>query len=226
MQLTKMLAGGLAGLALLAVAAGLPALAQTTTPEAPAPAATLDKDLEALLATEKEARKACKVEICSILRSKKKDGPDVACHVIQTWPKQAMNAIFEKGAVSWPWGHAHCSADVKLKRADLVAAMSEPKYEATFDPHTVTCDIERGAGEEKYVFKVTLTPKVTFEGGKAVKADLQWGEIDAPMLAKGIIWPATKLDNQIGMFSGQFVEMVNRFVDKKCDEVKGDLKVE
>ena len=219
MPMSKTLVAGLLGLALLAVALPGAALAQTTPdPEA----ATGDKALDELLAKEKEARKACKVEICSILRSKKKEGPDVACHVIQTWPKQAMNAIFEKGHVSWPWGHAHCNADVKLKRADLVSAMTEAKYEATFDPHTVTCDIERGAGEEKYVFKVTMTPKVTFEGGKAVKADLQWGEVDAPLLAKGIIWPATKLDNQIGMFSGQFIEMVNRFIDKKCDEVKAD----
>lgn len=191
-----------------------------------APASTGDKALDELLAKEKEGRKACKIDICSALRSKKAEGADIACHVVQTLPKAGLNKMLEKGHVSWPWENVHCQSDINIKRAVLVSAMTQPKYEAAFEPTTVTCDIDRGAGTEKYVFKVALTPKVTFENGKATAAQLQWGEIEAPLLAKGVIWPITGIDNKTGMLSGQFTSMVNEFAAKKCDEVKDQLKAD
>ncbi len=210
-------AAGLLALALAVPAAS--ALAADT-----APVSTGDKALDELLTKEKEGRKACKIDICSALRSKTAAGADVSCHVVQTLPKAALNKLLEKGHVSWPWENVHCQSDIALKRAVLVSAMTQPKYEAAFEPTTVTCDIERGPTAEKYVFKVSLTPKVTFENGKATAAQLQWGEIDAPLLAKGVIWPITGIDNKTGMLSGKFTEMVNDFADKKCDEVKDQLK--
>ena len=193
----------------------------TVDPEA----ATGDKAMDELLAKEKEARKACKTDICSILRNHKAEGPDIGCHVVQTWPKQALDKMLARTHVSWPFSHVHCQTDVSLKRAILVDAMTKPSYEATFDPHTLNCDIEHGEnGSEKYSFKVSLAPKVTFENGKATKAELHWGDVEAPMLAKGVIWPITGLDNKTGMLSGQFIAMVNQFIEKKCDEVKDGLK--
>ena len=188
-------------------------------------AKTGDPVMDALLAKEKEARKACKIDICSILRGKKAEGPDPACHVVQTWPKQALNEMLAKSHIPWPYSNVKCQSDIKLKRATLVAAMTEAKYEATFDSHTLDCEIERGEGAEKYTFKVSLAPKVTFENGKATAAKLQWGDIEAPIVAKAVIYPIAGLDNQTGMLGGQFISMVNQFVDKKCDEVKADLKL-
>jgi len=187
-------------------------------------AATGDKAMDDLLAKEKEARKGCKIDICSILKGKKAEGPDVNCHIVQTWPKKALDEILGRSHVSWPYSHMHCQTDVAMKRATLVSAMAEAKYDAVFDPQTLSCEIERGAEAGTYSFKATLAPKVTFEGGKATKAELHWGDVEAPVLAKAVLWPITALDNKTGMLSGQFVSMINQFVDKKCDEVKGDLK--
>ena len=217
MMVTLALASGL-------ILAGGLAFAEDAAKPVDPEALTGDKAMDEILAKEKEARKACKVDICSILRGKKAEGADINCHVIQTWPKKALDEMLTKAHVSWPWSNVHCQTDVKLKRAMLVSAMTEPKYEATFDSHTLDCEIDRGAGAEKYTFKVALAPKVTFEGGKATKAELQWGDVEAPMLAKGVIWPITGLDNKTGMLSGQFVSMVNQFLEKKCDEVKDELK--
>ena len=188
-------------------------------------AKTGDPAMDALLAKEKEARKSCKIDICSILRGKKAEGADPSCHVVQTWPKPALDAMLAKTHVSWPYSTVHCQTDIKLKRATLVAAMTQAKYEAAFDSHTLDCEIERGAGIDKYTFKVAMAPKVTFENGKATAAQLQWGDIEAPLVAKAVIYPITGLDNQTGVLSGQFISMVNRFVDAKCDEVKADLKL-
>lgn len=201
--------------------APLPLAAETSSSTAESD--PVDAAMDALLAQQKESRKACKVEICSILRSKKADGPDVACHVVQTWPKKALDRIVGKAAVSWPLGHAHCQTDLKLKRTMLAAAMSETKYVAEMERMDVACEIERGAGEDPYKLKVSIQPKITFENGKATAAEMQWGTIEAPALAKGVIWPVAKLDNSLGVLSGQVVDMVNQFLDKKCDEVKDEL---
>jgi hypothetical protein len=212
------------GAGLLATALAMPV--GVTLAEETAPVSTGDKALDELLAKEKDGRKACKIQICSALRSKKVEGADISCNVVQTMPKAGLNKMLEKGHVSWPWENVHCQSDIKLKRAVLVSAMTQPKYEAAFEPTTVTCEIERGPTADKYVFKVSLTPKVTFENGKATAAELQWGELEAPLLAKGVLWPITGLDNKTGMLSGKFSEMVNDFANKKCDEVKDQLTLD
>ncbi len=216
------------GAAILAAALFMsvgPTLADDAAKPVDPSAKTGDPVMDALLAKEKEARKACKIDICSVLRGKKAEGSDPSCHVVQTWPKQAINDMIAKSHIPWPYSNVHCQTDIKLKRATLVAAMTEAKYEAEFDSHTLDCEIERGEGADKYTFKVNLKPKVTFENGKATAAKLQWGDIEAPLVAKAVIYPITGLDNTTGMLGGQFVSMINQFVDKKCDEVKADLKV-
>ncbi|MEE9587304.1 MAG: hypothetical protein V3V97_04695 [Hyphomicrobiaceae bacterium] len=185
--------------------------------------AKLDPELEAILKEEKAHRKACKVKICSILRNKSREGADVACNVIKTWPKPDLDKIVSKARVSWPWGHTRCVADIKVKRAVLVDAMTEPTYEAKFDEHQVNCEIERKKKGETYTFKISVTPTVTFENGKAKKAVLKWGELDAPTIAKGVIWPATALDNKLNVFGGEVVDVINTFAAKKCDEVKDEI---
>ncbi len=197
----------------------LPAVAAETIPDPEA--ATGDPALDALLAREKEARKACKVEICSLLRSKKVEGADVACSIVQTWPKKALNELISKARIEWPMGNALCKMDLKLNRATLAKAMSDAKGEVELNEQKLECDIEAAeAGGEKTTIKLSMKPKVTFENGVATKASFNWGAVEAPALAKGVIWPAVKLDNSLGMFSSTFVKMINRFTTTKCDEVK------
>ena len=49
---------------------------------------------------------------------------------------------------------------------------------------------------------------------------MNWGTIDAPMLAYSVIWPGAKLDNSLNVLGGQVVKMTNEFMGKKCDKVK------
>ena len=143
---------------------------------------------------EREARKGCKVAICAAFRNRKPDGGDVSCNVIKSWRKEQLSKMVERAKVSWPWGRVKCSAPILLKRDVLIKAMTEPAYEATLDKQKVACEVERekdGNAEIKFEF----TPKVQFEKGKAVKATLNWGEIEAPTLVKGAMWTATATDN-------------------------------
>jgi hypothetical protein len=167
---------------------------------------------------EKEARKACKVDICRALHTKDASG-DIACHVIKSWRKEQLVKLVSKLKVTWPYDGAQCSMELSVKRDDLARAMTEPKVEIEFQKHTVTCTIaseKKGATE----FKFDLTPKVTFENGKAIKAHANWGKVAAPTLIKSAMWTATAADNTVNLLSGTIVDEVNDFVSKRCDEVK------
>jgi hypothetical protein len=167
---------------------------------------------------EKEARKACKVDICRALHTKDASG-EIACHVIKSWRKEQLAKLVSKLKVTWPYDGAQCSMELSVKRDDLARAMTEPKVEIEFQKHTVMCTIaseKKGATE----FKFDLTPKVTFENGKATKAHANWGKVEAPTLIKSAMWTATAADNTVNLLSGTIVDEVNDFVSKRCDEVK------
>ena len=82
-----------------------------------------------------------------------------------------------------------------------------------------TVDREKDAGSE---IKFDFSPKITFEKGKAVKAHLNWGKIEAPTLVKGAMWTATATDNTFNVLQSTMVEDINDFIDKKCLEVKDE----
>lgn len=208
----------------VAIVAALPMLAAIVPPTAVAQTAKDEKKAAVVLTpaeiAEREGRKACKVAICAGFHNRKADGSDIACNVVKTWRKETLNAMVSKAKVSWPWGPVTCTADVKVKRDLLIRAMTEDKYEAQLDQHHVVCEVEQEKGPSKITFD--FKPKVTFEKGKATKAALNWGKIDAPALVKGAMWTATATDNTFNVLQGSMVEDINDFITTKCDEVKAD----
>ncbi len=168
---------------------------------------------------EKEARKACKADICSAFRAKQAAGADIACTVVKSWRKEQLGKLVGKMKVSWPYEGVRCTSAVNLKRADLDKAMSSDKIEVQLDKHSVACTVNR-AKDGPTEIKFEFSPKVTFEKGKATKAKINWGKIEAPALVKSALWTATAADNTINMLSGTLVEDINDFIGKKCDEVK------
>jgi hypothetical protein len=168
---------------------------------------------------ERESRKACKVAICDAFHNRKA-GADISCNIVKTWRKEQLEKMVSKAKVSWPWGRVQCTSDLKLKRDVLIKAMTEPKHEATLDTHSVKCQVEREKDQADINFD--FTPKITFEGGKATKAVLNWGKIEAPTVVKGAMWTATATDNTFNVLQNTVVEDINDFIDKKCMEVKED----
>ncbi len=218
----------LAGLVAACLASGsmmataLPAQAQDQKTAATAPSAEKPIELTEEEKKERELRKSCKVAICSAFHERK-PGADIACNVLKTWRKEQLAKAVGKGGLSWPWGSARCIADIKLKRESLIKAMSEADYVMQVDNHTITCELDRDE-KDKYAIKFDIAPKVTFKQGKAVKARLGWGKIEAPTLAKGALWSATATDNTFNVLQGTVLEDINDFVDNKCMEVKDEWK--
>lgn len=215
MPVRKALGQLLAALMITAVAVG-PAAAQ----DKKSAAAEEEVELTPEEKAERESRKACKVAICAAFHNRKPDGGDIACNIVKTWRKEQLQKIVSKAKVSWPWGRVQCVADIKIKRDLLIKAMSEPKYQAVLDKHQVRCQIERE--KDKAEVKFDFSPKVTFEGGRATKAVLNWGEIEAPSLVKGAMWTATATDNTFNVLDGMVVDDINDFISRKCMEVKDE----
>jgi hypothetical protein len=141
--------------------------------------------------------------------------------VLKSWRKEQLTKVVEKAKVSWPWGNVRCVVDIKLKRGDLIKAMTEDKFDAQLDKHQVKCEVDREK-EDKAEIKFEFAPKVTFEKGKATKAALNWGTIEAPALVKGAMWTATATDNAFNVLQSTLVEDINDFVGAKCLEVKDE----
>jgi hypothetical protein len=204
--------------ALLCSAVAGPAGAQDAKPAEPAVEVLTPAEI-----AEREARMACKVEICSAFHLRKPEGPDITCNVLKSWRKEQLQKMIERAKVSWPWGPVKCVADIKLKRADLIKAMGNKTYVAQLDTHEVNCEVDRDK-EAPAKISFSFAPKVTFEGGKATKASLNWGKIEAPTLVKGAMWTATATDNTFNVLQSTLVEDINVFIADKCLEVKEEWK--
>lgn len=173
---------------------------------------------------EKAQRRICKVQICSIFSTKDPQGADIDCPIIKTWREEDIADILSGGKLDWPWGKARCTTQLKLKRAMLAAAAaSDDSVTVKLETHTIVCSLDLKSGGESYDVKVDITPEVTFKGGKAVSARMNWGAIDAPMLAYSVIWPGARLDNSLNVLGGPVVRMANEFMGDKCDAVKDFL---
>ena len=170
---------------------------------------------------EREGRKACKVAICAAFHNRKPDGGDISCSLLKSWRKEQLEKLVSKAKVSWPWGAVRCTSDLKLKRADLIKAMTESSHVAQLDKHQVSCEVARD-GKDSTQIKFDFSPKITFAKGKATKASLNWGKIDAPTLLKSAMWTATATDNTFNVLQSTLVDDINDFVANKCLEVKDE----
>lgn len=189
------------------------------------PAQEPKKDAEAAPETEQEkveraGRRKCAAQLCSTLHNKKPTDGQVVCDVQKTWRKEALTKVLSRGKVSWPWGDTRCASELKFDRATLVKAMQEPEFEAQFDTYDVRCQIDNA--KDKYDVTVQLRPKVTFKQGKAVKASLNWGKLEAPTLAKSALWSITAADNTFGLLQSIAVDDINEFITTKCMEAKDE----
>jgi hypothetical protein len=209
-----------AGLVASLILAGfmlVPAVAQQSKPGG-APETEAEKQ-------EREGRRKCAAQLCSTLHNKSPAEGQVACTVQKTWRKDVLSNILSRAKVSWPWGDTRCASELKLDRAALIKAMQEPDFEAQFDTYDIRCQIdaanEKNPGE-KYDVTAQIKPKVTFKDGKAVKANLNWGKLDAPTLAKSALWSVTAADNTFGLLQSIAVEEINEFITTKCMEVKDE----
>jgi hypothetical protein len=182
-------------------------------------------ELAARMAKEKEDRKACKTEICKAFASPA-DGAPIACQVTKTWLAAEIQSAFLGDKLTWPWGDGQCSAAIELERKAIAEAASKPSATIKLKKHDITCKLDHKDPKEgtAYDLKLSIEPTVSFEGGKAVKAEMNWGSIEAPILAKSAIWSATAVDANFSVIANGVVKEINAFLTDKCKEVGIEIK--
>lgn len=164
------------------------------------------------------ALKACEKRLCAMVLGKEPTGSDLQCDVQKTWARSSLEGGKDKG-VSWGFGDARCSVDLKLERKDIVAALTKAKYTVKVPAHQVNCVIER-EGELKPV-KAKLAPKLKFKDGKADKVWINLESIDGPDDVKSTIWTAAKLEDNLGLFHRPMIKSINKFLHRQCEKRYG-----
>jgi hypothetical protein len=186
-------------------------------------AQAVDQELEQRIAKEKANRRDCKLRVCDAALNKRAAGEDVTCQIVRTWRvKEIEEALKER--IAWPFGHAQCSADIDLPRKALANVFANGEFEIAIPKHRIDCTLDQKNGKGKYAISFTIRPTITFKDGVAVKAKMNWGDIQGSAVARGAAWSTAKLDNYFGIFERIILKAINDFFGPHCDEVKGDLK--
>lgn len=184
----------------------------------------VDQELEQRIAKEKADRRECKLRICDTALNKKSEGKDIACKVVETWKAVDLTQKILKGRIDWPFGNVQCAGDFKLVRKTLAQVLAGGEVEAALEKHSISCTLDQKDGKDKYSITFSIRPVVKFKDGKAIRASINWSDIQGSAVAKGAVWSTATLDNYVGILEGVVVESINDFFGPRCDEVKGDLE--
>jgi hypothetical protein len=163
---------------------------------------------------EKANLEACERTLCGILVKREASGSDLQCALQKTWAGSKIKQGVSEKKLTWGFGDVRCTVDVQAKRQELLDALGKPQFELKLATHSIRCEVER----EKEVMPITvaLSPRFQFKDGKAVKAWLGLGEIQAPAVLKGAIWTAAKLEDTFGIVHSDLLKEINRFVHERC----------
>lgn len=176
------------------------------------PAAALEEHKD-----EKDKLKACEVTLCTLVTKKAPAGGDMACHLSKTWAKDKIKAGSASGHVSWGFGDARCTVELKLPRTAVIDSLKTGDATLQFPEHVVSCEIERE--REVTHVKLKLAPKVVFRDGKAITAWVNLKEVDGPTTMKGLAFTAAKLEDRLGVFHKSLIGAINHQLHDKCPKV-------
>lgn len=79
-----------------------------------APAFALEADLN-----EKKNLRACEKDLCAMILSKDASGGDLACSISKTWAKDSIEKGASTKSLSWGFGDARCTLDLKAARGNV-----------------------------------------------------------------------------------------------------------
>jgi hypothetical protein len=164
---------------------------------------------------EEKAVKACERKLCTMVLGRAETGPDLDCDVTKTWDRDTLKKG-DSSSVSWGFGDARCTVDLTLSRADIIGALTAPKYTVQVPEHEVQCIVEQDGKPKKVVAR--LAPKLKFKNGKADKIWINLAGVDGPTAVTATVNMAASLEDTLGLFHRSMLKSVNKFLHKKCDE--------
>jgi len=162
---------------------------------------------------EEAAIKDCDKRLCTILLEKNPKGPDLKCMLTKTWDRSKIKEA-DTPQLSWGFGDARCSVDLNLSRETLVNAMTAEHVTVHVPRHTANCVVEQDGKPEKVT--AVLAPKIEFRNGKAAKIWVRLKSADGPAGIVLTLKTAAQLADTLGLFHGQMIKGVNRYVERHC----------
>ena len=168
---------------------------------------------------EKDKLKACEATVCTLVNKKAPTDGDMTCQISKTWTKDKIKEGSASGKVSWSFGDARCTVELKLARAAVISALKDAEATLQFPEHTVACEIERE--KEVTPVKLKLAPKVKFKNGKAVTAWVNLKEVEGPSTMKGLAFTVAKLEDGVGIFHKSLINALNHQLHDKCPKIGG-----
>lgn len=164
---------------------------------------------------EKDKLKACEVTLCSLVNTKAPNTGDFNCSLSKTWARDKIKEGSATGRMSWGFGDARCSVDLKVPRSQIVEALKSPQATLQVPEHWVTCEVERETKDVAPV-RLRLAPKISFKDGKAVTALVNLKEVDGPGAIRGLAYSVVKLEDSIGIFHKRMLKAINHQLHEKC----------
>jgi hypothetical protein len=162
----------------------------------------------------------CAKDLCAILVSKKAKGPDLNCDLAKTWENDQIQKGADSKNLVWGFGSARCTAKVKAKRSELIAAVTAPEITFKFDRQLFACEI----GTERYELSATIAPELKFREGSTTAVALHMANIQGAPLIKGVVWTAATLEENFGILQNDMIREVNRFIKKECPKILSGAK--
>lgn len=166
---------------------------------------------------EKAALKACERRLCDLVTKRAPASGDFTCRLSKTWAKTTLKEGSSSGNVSWGFGDARCTVDIKLARATIVSALNDQKATLQFPEHAVNCIIERDDGPTQV--SAVLAPKAKLEGGRVKKVWVNLKKVEGPGVIKSLAITVAKLEDKIGIFHRPLVKSINKLLHEKCPKV-------
>jgi hypothetical protein len=204
-------------------AVGVALIAQATFPfrieGATAQEAGVAPGIVERMAKEKEARRACKVEICSAF-AKPSAGTPITCEATKTWTRPEITGKILGGSYVWGYGHMQCSLKLTLDRGQIAKAMSEAKAAVAFPEHALTCvvDDKDQAKGQAFTVSVRITPAIGFENRQAKSVKFEPIKTEGSTLASAAVASLMAVDKASGFVSRALATEINNFLFDRCKE--------
>ena len=181
-------------------------------------AAAADPALDKRLAEEKEARRACKVEICKAF-AEPGAGDPVACSFTKTWRRQDILERIVGGSYVWGYGHMQCTTSVKLDKERAGKALREDELALAIGKHELNCAVEHKDASKGEAFKVrvSLAPTALFKKGKIESVDFGPVETDGSRVAAAALTSAMAINQLSGVISRAAADEMNNFLFENCN---------
>ena len=176
-------------------------------------------EIVARMAKEKEARRACKVEICSAF-AKPAPGAPITCEATKTWTQQEITAKIVGGSYLWLYGHTQCSVKLTLDRGAIAKAVTEAKTTVSFPEHSFICLVDDKDPTKGQAFSVSvkMTPAVTFENGQAKSVAVEPVKTEGSTVASAAVTSMMLVDKASGVISRAAAAEINSFLFDHCKD--------